>query len=86
MKKCETLIRTKILCQSHPFLLFFVISISDFLIIMAFRELESKNIAMSRMDLDTPKDVVAPDDMTAADYYFDSYAHFGVYRLQCDYL
>ena len=39
--------------------------------------MESKNIAMSRMDLDTPKDVVAPDDMTAADYYFDSYAHFG---------
>ena len=56
---------------------FFAISISDFLIIKAFRELESKNIAMSRMDLDTPKDVVAPDDMTAADYYFDSYAHFG---------
>ena len=51
--------------------------ISEFSIIVAFRELESKNIAMSRMDLDTPKDVVAPDDMTAADYYFDSYAHFG---------
>ena len=32
---------------------------------------------MSRMDLETPKEVVAPDDMTAADYYFDSYAHFG---------
>ena len=32
---------------------------------------------MSRMDLDAPKEVVAPDDMTAADYYFDSYAHFG---------
>ena len=29
------------------------------------------------MDLETPKEVVAPDDMTAADYYFDSYAHFG---------
>ena len=53
---------------------------------MAFRELESKNIAMSRMDLDTPKDVVAPDDMTAADYYFDSYAHFGEDWLQCDYI
>lgn len=36
-----------------------------------------KKIAMSRMDLETPKEVVAPDDMTAADYYFDSYAHFG---------
>ena len=42
-----------------------------------FRELELKKIAMSRMDLETPKEVVAPDDMTAADYYFDSYAHFG---------
>ena len=56
---------------------FLEINIRDFLVIVAFRELESKNNTMSRMDLDTPKDVVAPDDMTAADYYFDSYAHFG---------
>jgi len=35
---------------------------------------------MSRMDLETPKEVVAPDDMTAADYYFDSYAHFGIHE------
>ena len=39
---------------------------------------------MSRMDLETPKEVVAPDDMTAADYYFDSYAHFGKDNLYLD--
>lgn len=43
-----------------------------------------KKIAMSRMDLETPKEVVAPDDMTAADYYFDSYAHFGKDNLYLD--
>jgi len=25
----------------------------------------------------------APDDLTAKDYYFDSYAHFGIHEVSC---
>ena len=60
--------------------------VSDFSINKTYSESWNwkKKIAMSRMDLETPKEVVAPDDMTAADYYFDSYAHFGKDNLYLD--
>lgn len=31
---------------------------------------------------DPKKPKIAPEDMTSKDYYFDSYAHFGIHEVQ----
>lgn len=41
---------------------------------------EVKNNGISSDGESPKKPVVSPDEMTSKDYYFDSYAHFGIHE------
>jgi len=51
-----------------------------------FKVLKSESTAnVHNGDGDTAEDVmgkIAPDQMTSKDYYFDSYAHFGIHEVR----
>ena len=43
--------------------------------------LQDKKRELSAMELDVKPELVPVNEMTSKDYYFDSYAHFGIHEV-----